>query len=37
MRTNFHSTILQTIRENDTQLKLLNFIIDNFVPEEVRN
>ena len=28
--------LLQTIRENDTQLKLLNFIIDNFVPEEER-
>lgn len=28
--------LLQTIRENDTQLKLLSFIIDNFVPEDER-
>ena len=28
--------LLQTIRENDTQLKLMNFILDNFVPEEER-
>ena len=28
--------LLQTIRENDTQIKLMNFILDNFVPEEER-
>ena len=28
--------LLQTIRENDTQVKLMNVILDNFIPEEER-
>jgi chromosome segregation ATPase len=28
--------LLQTVRENDTQIKLINFIIDNFIPDDER-
>lgn len=28
--------LLQTIRENDTQIKLMNVMLDNFIPEEER-
>ena len=28
--------LLETIRENDTHIKLMSFIIDNFVPEDER-